>query len=96
MKKILILFLILSIQAGADELDKKDVFQAEQWMKTIKVFWEVGDYPALRYYCQKTIEFYPETFYAKEAKKYLRKTKNPKANRRRENFRNDPALFFKP
>lgn len=96
MKKILILFLMLAIQASAGELDKKDLFQAEQWMKTIKVLWEVGDYPTLRYYCQKTIEFYPDTVYSQEAEKYLKKTKGPKTNRRREFFRNDPAFFFQP
>ncbi len=92
----MVLFLMLAIQASAGELDKKDVFQAEQWMKTIKVLWEVGDYPALRYYCQKTIDFYPGTTYAQEAEKYLKKTENPRTNRRRESYRNDPAIFFGP
>lgn len=94
MKKILLLFLMLAFQASAAELDKKDVFQAELWMRTIRTLWGIGDYPTLRYYCHKTIELYPETIYAEEAEKYLHKTENPKKNRLRELIRNDPGLFL--
>ncbi len=94
MKKILILmlFLILAFQVSAAELDKKDVFQAESWMKTIRILWKVGDYPTLRNYCHRTVEFYPGTAYAKEAEKYLKKTENPRINHDREFIRNDPGL----
>ena len=91
---ILVLFLVFAFQASATELDKKNMFQAELWMKNIKALWGVGDYSTLRYYCRKTVEFYPETYYAEEAEKYLKKTENPKKNRRREFMRNDPGLFL--
>ncbi|MFH0799985.1 MAG: hypothetical protein V2A66_07395 [Pseudomonadota bacterium] len=95
MKIILFLFLMmLAFQASAQELSNVDRVQAEWWMTTIRVLWKVGDYPTLRYYCQKVVQYYPETDYAVEAQKYLTKSEKPKKNKRRERIRNDPALTF--
>lgn len=75
------------------ELSPTDTFQAEQWLRTARALWEVGDYPTLRLYCNRIVEYYPETYYAMVAEKLLIKSRKPPNNRSREYIRNNPGLF---
>lgn len=102
MKKILLVFLLLSsfslawakeVLPNPDDLSRRDMFQAEQWIALSRNLWEVGDYQTLRYYCRLIIDFYPETIYSEEAQKYLKKTDIPKKNRAREYIRHNPGMF---
>lgn len=78
----------------AGYLSKKDLLQAEHWLRSARAYWEFGDYAALRRYCRMIVEYYPETLYAREAERLLKKSGEPKRNRRREFFRDNPGLFF--
>lgn len=102
MKKILLVFLLLSsfslawgkeVLPNPDDLSRKDIFQAEQWVALARDFLEVGDYQSMRYYCRMIVDFYPQTIYAEEAQKYLKKTDIPKRNRIREYMRHNPGMF---
>ncbi|MBI2340749.1 MAG: hypothetical protein HYU99_10390 [Deltaproteobacteria bacterium] len=75
------------------ELSKKDIYQAEQWLRIMNGFWAMQDYPMLRYYCQKTVEFYPGTSYAAKAEKYLEKMGKPAVVRTRKFIDDNPGLF---
>ena len=75
------------------ELSPTDTFQAEQWLRTARELWEVGDYATLRQYCKKIVEYYPETYYAMVAEKMLIKSRKPPNNRGREYIRNNPGLI---
>lgn len=75
--------------------DEKDRFQASQWLRLADQFWETGDYPQLTHFCRLILTYYPDTEYAKQAQKLLKKSANPSVNRSREYRRNNPALFFR-
>lgn len=75
------------------ELSPIDTFQAEQWLRTARALWAVGEYPTLREYCKKIVEYYPETYYAMVAEKLLMKSKKPFNNRGREFIRSNPGLL---
>lgn len=106
MKKILALFLLLLFFSDLSysqtatshsvygNLSKKDVFQAEQWLKLALGFWQVDDYPMAHHYCQMLVAAYPETHYATQANKLLNKMSNPKANKRRKFWHSNPGLSF--
>lgn len=79
--------------ADPTELSSKDTFQAEQWLRTARALWEVGEYATLRQYCNRIVEYYPETYYAMVAEKLLIKSRKPPNNRGREYIRNNPGLF---
>lgn len=102
MKRILLVFLLASsvslawakeVTPNPDALSRADLFQAEQWIALSRNLWEVGDYQTLRYYCRQLIDFYPDSIYAEEAQKYLKKTEFPKKNRAREYIRHNPGMF---
>lgn len=102
MKTFLLAFLLMSsvspawgevVTPNPDDLSRRDLFQAEQWIALSRNLWEVGDYQTLRYYCRLIIDFYPETIYAEEAQKYMKKTEIPKKNRVREYLRHNPGMF---
>ncbi|MBI4374591.1 MAG: hypothetical protein HY542_06915 [Deltaproteobacteria bacterium] len=108
MQKMGILFLILCLgplpelwgQAPApttegEELSGKDQFQAAEWLRLADGFWETGDYRMLKHFSNLIIERYPNTYYAKEARKLLNASSSPLLNRSREWGRSNPALFPK-
>ena len=76
------------------EIEKRDLYQAEQWLRIMRSLWEVEDYPLLTDYCWKTIKFYPGTSYARQAEKFLKKIEKPEANRKRKFIQENPGLVF--
>lgn len=72
----------------------RDRFQAAQWLRLAREFFETGDYPQSGHFCNLILTYYPDTTYAQMAEKLLKKTSSPGENRSREFRRNNPGLFF--
>jgi len=73
----------------------KDEFQAENWIRFSRSFAELGDYPKSRYFCNMLIRYYPNTFYALEAREILDRDSDPVKNRRRQKRKNNPGFYIK-
>ena len=86
--------MLFAFQASAADMSQTDIYQAELWIKNVRDLYIVGDYPTLWYFCQKILQFYPETSYAAEAQEFVKKTAKLKKNRTREKLRNDPSLTY--
>ncbi len=75
-------------------LSKKDVFQAELWIKTARGAWLTGDYSMAQHFSEKIVNTYPGTQYSNEASQLLTEIESPKKNKKREFRRNNPGLTF--
>lgn len=75
-------------------LSKKDRFQAGQWLKLALQLEMVGEYTTSWDYCRKISTYYPDTLYSEEAELLMEAIGDPARNRRRDFYRDNPALFL--
>lgn len=75
-------------------LKGKDRFQAETWWRLAKQFAAVGDYATFGYYSNLIIKTYPNSYYATDLQKLLKKRSTPKKNRGREKKKDNPGFYF--
>ena len=72
-------------------LSRVDEYQAEQWLRLMKSLWQVGDYPTMKYYARKIVEYYPGTSYAAKAEMLLVKSEKP--SNMKKFIQANPGLF---
>ena len=75
-------------------LSKKYHYQAKQWLDLAQKLEMTSDYTTSLEYCEKILSRYPDTLYADEATLIVEMIKDPSKNRRRDLYRDNPALFM--
>ncbi len=54
------------------KLTTQEIAEINDWMYSAKTLYTFGDYTLAKYYCEKVIERYPDTSYARKAKSLSR------------------------